>query len=87
MAPGATQPLKEVSKRNTSWGVLGKRLTVHRADNLTTFMCQMSPNLGASTSWNALRSAIGQYRDCCTFTFATNCAHATMSKSNISLCQ
>jgi hypothetical protein len=25
---------------------------VHRADNLTTFMCQLSRNLGASTSWN-----------------------------------
>jgi hypothetical protein len=25
---------------------------VHRADNLTTFMCRLSRNLGASTSWN-----------------------------------
>jgi hypothetical protein len=25
---------------------------VRRADNLTTFMCQLSRNLGASTSWN-----------------------------------
>jgi hypothetical protein len=25
---------------------------VHRADNLVTFMCRMSSNLGASTSWN-----------------------------------
>jgi len=25
---------------------------VLRADNLTTFMCQLSWNLGASTSWN-----------------------------------
>ena len=24
-----------------------------------------------------------QYRECCTFTFITNCAYATMSKSNI----
>jgi len=26
--------------------------TVRRADNLTTFMCRLSWNLGASTSWN-----------------------------------
>jgi hypothetical protein len=25
---------------------------VHRADNLTTFKCRLSRNLGASTSWN-----------------------------------
>jgi hypothetical protein len=25
---------------------------VPRADNLSTFMCQLSRNLGASTSWN-----------------------------------
>jgi len=25
---------------------------VHRPDNLTTFMCRLSWNLGASTSWN-----------------------------------
>jgi len=25
---------------------------VRRADNLTTFTCQLSGNLGASTSWN-----------------------------------
>jgi hypothetical protein len=25
---------------------------VHRADNLTTFMCRLSRNLGASTTWN-----------------------------------
>jgi hypothetical protein len=25
---------------------------VLRVDNLTTFMCQLSRNLGASTSWN-----------------------------------
>ena len=30
----------------------GYRLLVHRADNLTTFMCQLSRNLGASTLWN-----------------------------------
>jgi hypothetical protein len=26
---------------------------VCKADNLTTFMCRLSRNLGASTSWNA----------------------------------
>jgi hypothetical protein len=26
---------------------------VHRADNLTTFMCRLSWNLGSSTSWNS----------------------------------
>jgi hypothetical protein len=30
----------------------GLRQPVRRADNLTTFMCQLSWNLGASTSWN-----------------------------------
>jgi hypothetical protein len=25
---------------------------MRRADNLTTFMCRLSRNLGASTSWN-----------------------------------
>jgi hypothetical protein len=34
-----------------AWGGGGRR-PVHRADNLTTFMCWMSWNLGASTSWN-----------------------------------
>jgi hypothetical protein len=38
MAVGSTQPLTEMSIRNT--------------DNLTTFMCRLSRNLGASTSWN-----------------------------------
>jgi len=45
MAMGLTQPLTEMSTRNISWG---------RADNLTTFMCRLSWNLGASTSWNPL---------------------------------
>jgi hypothetical protein len=30
----------------------GKRRPVRRADNLTTFMCRLSWNLEASTSWN-----------------------------------
>ena len=31
---------------------LRQRWPVRRADNLTTFMCRLSWNLGASTSWN-----------------------------------
>jgi len=49
MALGLTQPLTEMSTRNTSWGL---RRPVRRADNLTTFVCRLSWNLGASTSWN-----------------------------------
>ena len=32
----------------------GKKRPVRRADNLTTFMCRLSWNLGASTYWNPL---------------------------------
>jgi len=49
MALGLTQPLTEMNTRNISWG---KRRPVRRADKLTTFMCRLSWNLGASTSWN-----------------------------------
>jgi len=49
MALGSTQPLTEMSTRNISWGW---RRLVHRANNLTTFMCRMSWNVGASPSWN-----------------------------------
>jgi hypothetical protein len=49
MALGSTQPLTEMSTRNISWGW---RRPVRRADNLATFMCRLSCNLGASTSWN-----------------------------------
>jgi len=49
MALGLTQPLTEMSTRNVSWGY---RRPVRRADNLTTLMCRLSGNLGASTSWN-----------------------------------
>jgi hypothetical protein len=46
MAPGSTEPLGEIGISSTSWRpVLG-------ADNLASFMCQLSGNLGASTSWN-----------------------------------
>jgi len=50
MALRLTQPLTEWVP-GISWGV---RRTVRRADNLTTFMCRLSWNLGASTSWNPM---------------------------------
>jgi hypothetical protein len=46
MAPGSTEPLREMGISNISWW------PVFRADNLATFMCRLSGNLGASTSWN-----------------------------------
>ena len=46
---GSTQPLTEMSTRNIFWGL---RRPVRRADNLTTFMCRLSWNLGTSTSRN-----------------------------------
>jgi hypothetical protein len=48
VALGSTQPLTEMSTRNISGG---KRQPVHRADNLTTFMCWLSGHLVASDSW------------------------------------
>jgi hypothetical protein len=45
MALGLTQPL-------TEYFLGGKGSHVHRADNLTTFICRLSWNMGASTSWN-----------------------------------
>ena len=49
MALGLTLPVKEMNTRNISWGA---RRPVHSVYNLTTFMCRMSSNLRASTSWN-----------------------------------
>jgi len=46
MALELTQPLTEMSTRNISWGKGGRLV------GLTTFMCRLSWNLGASTSWN-----------------------------------
>jgi len=46
---GLTQHLTEMSTRNISWGY---RRPARRADNPTTWMCRLSRNLGASTSWN-----------------------------------
>ena len=51
MALGSTQPLTEMSTRNISWW---QRRPLPRVDNLTTFMCRLSWNLGASTCWNPL---------------------------------
>ena len=49
MALELTQDLTEMSTRNISWGKDGR---LPRANNLTTFMCRLSWNLGASNSWN-----------------------------------
>ena len=46
MALRLTQPLTEMSTGDISWR------PVRRTDNLTTFMCRLSWNLGASNSWN-----------------------------------
>ena len=51
MALRSTQPLTEMSTGNISWGL---KRPVRRADNLTTFLCRLSWNLGASTSWSPL---------------------------------
>jgi hypothetical protein len=42
-------PLTEMSTRNISWE---KRRLMRKADNLTTFMSQLSANLEARDSWN-----------------------------------
>ena len=52
MALGSTQPLTEMSTGNISWGVKSGRCV--GADNLTTFMCRLSWNLGTSASWDPL---------------------------------
>ena len=49
MALALTRPLTEMSTRNISWGV---KAAGPQGWNLTTFMCRLSWNLGASTSWN-----------------------------------
>jgi hypothetical protein len=46
----STQPLTEKSTRNISW--VGWRRPMRRAGNLTTFVCRLSWNLGASTFWS-----------------------------------
>jgi len=64
MALRLTQPLTERSVRFIFCGV---RRPVCRADNITTFMCRLSWNLGASASCNP-QGLSGLYRDCLTFT-------------------
>jgi len=49
MALELTQHLPEMSTRNISWGIKAAGV---RAVNLTTFMCRLSRNLGASASGN-----------------------------------
>ena len=49
MALELIQPLTEMSTMNVSWGV---KAAGARAENLTTFVCRLTWNLGASTSWN-----------------------------------
>ena len=48
MAVASTQTLKEMSTRDNSWGY---RLSVLKDDKLTTIICRLSGNLGASASW------------------------------------
>ena len=49
VAWGSTQPLTEMSTRNAAGGW---KWPMHRADNLTTFMCRLSWYLQVSNSWN-----------------------------------
>ena len=65
LALGSTQPLTEMSVRMFPGGW---RRSVRRADNLTTFMCRLSWNLGASTFWNPEVP----YRDCFTILLTVN---------------
>jgi hypothetical protein len=60
MALWSTQPLTEMSTLNVSRVV---RKPMRRADDLTTFMCRLSWNVGASTTW----SCRGLCRDCFAF--------------------
>ena len=48
IAFGLTQPL---NRNEYQEYFLGVKVAVRRADNLTTFMCQLSWNMGASASW------------------------------------
>jgi hypothetical protein len=49
MVLGSTQPLTEMSTRNLSWGV---NAAAAYGWQPATFMCRLSRNLGASSSWN-----------------------------------
>jgi hypothetical protein len=52
----STQPLTEMSTWDISWGY---RSSVLRAENLTTYMCRFSGNLGALTSWRPVQFCSG----------------------------
>jgi len=41
------------------------KVTVHRADNFTTLLCQLSSNLGTSASWNQACIGIALPFVCC----------------------
>jgi len=47
--PGFDRPIIEMSTRNVYWRV---KTVDQRADNPTTFRCQLSGNPGTLTSWN-----------------------------------
>jgi hypothetical protein len=59
MALGSTQPLTEMSTRNSPGGT---KRPAHRADNLSPSVSRMSENVGASTSRN-LKCLHGLYRE------------------------
>ena len=61
----STQPLTQMSTKNIFRG--GWRWPIRRSDNVTTFMCRLSWNLPASTSWNLWGVSSFIYRDCFNF--------------------
>jgi hypothetical protein len=59
MALGTAQPLTEMSTGGISWG---QRQLLHRTDNLTTFMWQLSRNSGSLNllqSYGPVQACIG----------------------------
>jgi hypothetical protein len=67
IALGLTTTLTEMSTRIISWG---QRRPLRRADNVTTFLCRMSCNLGALNCWyprGLSRPVIGLLYLCCVF--------------------
>jgi hypothetical protein len=59
-------------KENQEYFLGGKGGRCGRTDNLTTFMCRMSWNMGDSTSWNPL-ACPGLQWDCFTFFYSFRC--------------
>ena len=90
MALGLTQPLTEMSTRIISWWGGGKGGWCVWLTHLTTFMCRLSWNLEASTSWNPQglsRPVMGllylflQFPDLCLFIiFLVHCFSAGLLK-------